>query len=135
MTARSQERLIERAVQARVWAVVGASNNRHKFGNIIYRDMRRGGYTVYPVNPGCAMVEGDRAYPSLSSLPRTPLVADIVVPPSAGHQVAEDAARAGVEIFWLQPGAETDELIAYATSLGLLVIHHACAMVARRLHN
>jgi predicted CoA-binding protein len=35
-------------------------------------------------------------------------------------------------IFWLQPGAEGRELIEFAESLGLDVIHHACALVERR---
>ena len=32
-------------------AVVGASDNPSKFGNIIYRDLRRKGFVVFAVNP------------------------------------------------------------------------------------
>jgi len=119
------------AIKQKVWAVVGASNDRSKFGNVIYRDLRGAGYTVYPVNPSVDEVEGDKAYPRLQDLPERPDVADIVVPASVGHKVAEDAAEAGIPVFWLQPGAESPELIAYAESLGLTVIHDACVMEAR----
>lgn len=128
-----QRETIQQAVNQRVWAIVGASNDRAKFGNRIYRDLRSAGYRVYPVNPNIEQVEGDRAYPSLQALPVKPEVADIVVPADVGVRIADDAREAGIRYFWLQPGAETDELIEYARSLGLQVIHHACAMAEKRM--
>lgn len=128
----NQQELIDDAVNRRVWAVVGASNDRTKFGNRIYRVLREAGYHVYPVNPTADEVEGDRAYPSLAALPERPDVADIVVPAAVGVQIAKDAQAAGIPFFWLQPGAESPELIAHAEALGLNVIHDACAMEERR---
>jgi predicted CoA-binding protein len=124
--------MIEDAVNERVWAIAGASENQQKFGNIIYRDLKRAGYTVYGVNPNAETADGDPVVPRLTDLPVVPSVVDVVVPPWVGKRIADDAAEAGVTYFWLQPGAESDELIAYAESLGLQVIHHACAMVEKR---
>ena len=42
-----------------VIAVVGASDNRDKYGNIIFRDLRDAGYKVIPVNPNADIVEGE----------------------------------------------------------------------------
>lgn len=123
---------IENAVDQRVWAIVGASNDRSKFGNRIYRNLRSAGYKVYAVNPTAETVEGDPAYPTLGDLPEKPAVADIVVPAAVGMSIADDAAQAGIEYFWLQPGAESPELIDHAQDLGLSVIHDACAMVEKR---
>lgn len=123
---------IKAAVNERVWAVVGASNNREKFGNRIFRDLRAAGYKVYPVNPNEEEVEGDRAYASVADLPEKPAVVDVVVPSWVGQKVARETAEAGIPYFWLQPGAESDELIANAEELGLKVIHNACAMVEKR---
>ena len=130
---RSQRDLIEAAVNERVWAIVGASEDTRKFGNRIYRDLKCAGYEVYGVNPNASSVDGDPVYPTLADLPVKPAVADIVVPSWVGRRIADDAIRAGIDIFWLQPGAESDELIAYSESLGLGVIHHACAMVEKRI--
>lgn len=124
--------LIQQAVQERVWAIVGASNDQSKFGNRIYRDLRAAGYTVYAVNPHETTVEGDPAYATLSDLPEKPAVVDVVVPSWVGQKVAVEAAQAGIPYFWLQPGAESDELIKNATELGLSVIHNACAMVEKQ---
>jgi uncharacterized protein len=129
---RSQRELIQEAVNERVWAIVGASENTEKFGNIIYRDLKRAGYEVYGVNPNAETADGDPVHATLADLPVVPAVVDVVVPSWVGRRIAEDAARAGIKLFWLQPGAESDELIQYAESLGLDVIHHSCAMVEKR---
>lgn len=124
---------IEAAVAERSWAIVGASNDRSKFGNRIYRDLRGAGYTVYAVNPNETQVEGDPAYATIGDIPEPVAVVDVVVPSWVGQRIAKDAAEAGIPYFWLQPGAESDELIRNATDLGLNVIHNACAMVEKRV--
>jgi uncharacterized protein len=129
----SMRQRIDRAVDERVWAVVGASNDTSKFGNRIYRDLRKAGYTVYAVNPNETSVEGDPAYASLGDLPEVPAVVDVVVPSWIGKRIAKEAADTGIPYFWLQPGAESDELIAHAESFGLEVIHNACAMVEKKV--
>lgn len=124
---------IREAVNLRTWAVIGASNDRSKYGNRIFRDLRSAGYTVYPVNPNETEVEGDPAFATLADLPGKPDVVDVVVPSWVGSKIAEQTAQAGIRFFWLQPGAESDELIAKSEKLGLEVIHHACAMVEKRI--
>jgi len=120
-------------VERRTWAVVGASDNRAKFGNRIYRVLRERGYTVYPVNPTLATVEGDPAYPDIASLPAGVEVLDIVIPPQRVPPVLDQAKEAGIARIWLQPGAESPDVIAHAAALGLEVIAGGpCAMVEAR---
>ena len=64
-----------------VIAIVGASDNRDKYGNIIFRDLRDAGYKVIPVNPNADIVEGEKCYHSLSEIPIKIDVVDTVVPP------------------------------------------------------
>ena len=42
-------------------ALVGASNDKEKYGNKIYRDLRSKGYNVTPINPKEEKIEGDKA--------------------------------------------------------------------------
>lgn len=121
-------------VERRTWAVVGASENRAKFGNRIYRVLRERGYTVYPVNPGLTTVEGDPAYPDVDSLPPGVEVLDIVIPPARVPAVLDQAKAAGYTRIWLQPGAESPAVLAHAAALGLDVIAGGpCAMVEARI--
>ena len=119
------------AVREQVWAVVGASNDRSKFGNRIYRDLRAAGYTVYPVNPNESEIEGDVVYARLQDLPETPTVVDVVVPSRVGVSVLSDAIETGARYFWLQPGAESEELISLARDAAINLIFGRCAMVEK----
>ena len=91
-------------------ALVGASNNRQKFGNRIYRDLRSKGYHVIPVNPKDRQIEGDRAYASIGIMEELPDIVNFVVPPPVAMKVAQEAVELGIEHLWFQPGSESDEL-------------------------
>jgi uncharacterized protein len=124
--------LVREMVDLRVWAVVGASNDRSKYGHRVFMALRSSGYIVYPVNPNQGEVAGVPCYPSVSALPTLPDVVDLVVPPEVGLEVVRECAAAGVERVWFQPGAESPAAIALARELGLKVVHHACAIVERK---
>ena len=127
--------LIKEAVNQKVWALVGATNDSSKYGNIIFKNMRAAGYTVYPVNPRATTVEGEKAYPDLASLPEKPAVVDIVIPPTLVSAVLDEAAQLGIKMVWMQPGAELQAAIDHASELGLNAIYNHCAMVEKRRWN
>ena len=112
-------------------AILGASADRSKFGNKAVRAFLARGYTVYPVNPKGGEVEGLPVYKSLAEIPPEVQLDRISVylPPAIGLKaVPEIAARAPAEL-WLNPGSESDELVAAAEAAGLNVIQ-ACSIVA-----
>ncbi len=128
-----EEDIIKKAVKKdNVIAVVGASNNPDKYGYKIYKDLKQGGYRVYPVNAKEQEVQGDKAYPNISSLPEKPDVVDIVTPPQVTEKIVEEAAEQSIDIVWMQPGAESEKAIGSAESKGMKCIHNACIMVARK---
>ena len=125
--------LIEEFVNERLWAVVGVSTNPRKFGNIIFRDMRRAGYEVYGVHPDAEPVDGETIYPTLADLPVRAEVVDIVVPPNVTEQVVRDCKELGIERVWMQPGAESSRAVAFCRENGIKVIAGGpCAMVQKR---
>jgi uncharacterized protein len=115
---------------SKVVAVIGASNNRHKFGNKAVRAYLRHGYTVIPINPHETEVEGLKTFPSVLDVPGPIDMATFYVPPDIGEQVIEEVARLPqIPEVWLNPGADSDELIAKARSLSIRPIV-ACSIVA-----
>ena len=113
----------------KVVAVIGASSNRSKFGNRAVRAFQRQGYTVVPINPHEAEVEGLKTYASVLDVPGTIDMASIYVPPEIGEHVIDDIARKGIAEVWLNPGSESDGLIARAKALNIQPIV-ACSVVA-----
>lgn len=104
------------------FAVVGASNDRSKYGNKVLRVYQQNGLTVYPVNPRVEEIEGLTCYPDLASLPEAVHGVSILTPPAVTEDIVEQAHAAGVPYLWMQPGAESDRAIERAGELGLNVI-------------
>ena len=113
----------------KVIAVIGASGNRQKFGNRAVRAYQQQGYTVVPINPHEKEVEGLTAFASVLDVPGPIDMASFYVPPEIGERVIAEVAQKGIPEVWLNPGAESDELIARARALQIQPIV-ACSIVA-----
>ncbi len=111
------------------YAVVGASENREKYGNIVYRYLRDKQFPVFPVNPHCTTIEGDTCYATVGDLPDAVKSVVLVVPPEVTERIVKECNAKGIAAVWMQPGAESSAAIAYATQHGLAEIHDACVMV------
>jgi len=98
----------------KVWAVVGVSADRSKYGFKVYDRLKRAGYTVYAVNPHLTEMDGDHVYPDLASLPETPDVVNCVVPPSVTTGLIPQCAEQGIKYIWMQPGADSLEAMDLA---------------------
>lgn len=113
-------------------AVVGATDNPDKYGSVIYRDLKRKGYRVFAVNPGRETVDGDPAYPTVADLPVAPDIVDLVVPASVGLNVSRQSIGLGYIRIWLQPGAESPELLTFLQDAEADYIANSCIMVESR---
>jgi predicted CoA-binding protein len=102
-----------------VVAIIGASNDRRKFGNKALRAFRAQGYTVIPINPHEIVVEGEPAYRTVLDYSGPIDEATFYVPAAAGLTAIEDVAKKGIKTVWLNPGADAPEVIARAHVLGL----------------
>ncbi len=113
---------------ARVVAVIGASGDRHKFGNKAVRAFRAAGETVVPINPNEAEVEGLRTYRSVLDVPGPIDMATVYLPPAIAARVLDEIAQKQIGEVWLNPGADDDAVIDKGRALGLNVIV-ACSIV------
>lgn len=114
-------------------AVVGATDDDSKFGYAIYRDLKRKGFTVYPINLERPTVDGDKAYPSLDALPVEPTIVNIVVPPKPALRVLQKCLELGLTNVWLQPGAESPEAMGFLQEHDFNYLAGACIMIESRL--
>ncbi|HOE52601.1 MAG TPA: acetate--CoA ligase family protein [Methanomassiliicoccales archaeon] len=79
-------------------AIIGASPDRTKVGNIILGNMIESGFQgpLYPVNPRYEEIMGLRCYPRVTDVPGPVEMAVIVVPAKAVLQVTEECGQKGV---------------------------------------
>lgn len=89
---------MERLLNPKSIAIVGASTNITKMGSLITFNVRSGGYEgdVYPINPKAETIHGYKAYPSILDCP-TPDVASIIVPKTAVPEILDQCAQANIQ--------------------------------------
>lgn len=110
-------------------AVIGASHDRRKYGNKAVRAYVESGYTVFPINPKEATIEGLTAYPSVKEIPSPVDFVSLYVPPAVGLKLLPEIAALEPRELWLNPGSESDDLIEAAADLRLRTVV-ACSIVA-----
>ncbi len=108
-------------------AILGASTSREKYGNIAVRTYAEQGWKVYPVNPVAKEVEGLKAYRSITDLPGELDRVSVYLPPWSLLGILADIAAKEPQEVWLNPGTESEEVLAKARELGLNVIQ-ACSI-------
>jgi predicted CoA-binding protein len=121
---------IQKFLAAPAFGVVGASENRDKYGHMCYVCLLNHGRKAYPINPNAKTILGNPAYPSISALPEKVESLSIITPPHVTEKVVTEAIAAGVKNLWMQPGAESPAAVEKAQKAGLNVIAgDACLLV------
>ena len=113
---------------AKTVAVVGASSDRNKFGNKALRAFKAEGYTVIPINPNERDVEGIATYASVLDVPGMIDMATVYVQPDVAMRLLPEFEQKGIAEIWVNPGAESDELLSEARRRKLNVIA-ACSII------
>ncbi len=109
-------------------AILGASADRGKFSNKAVRAYVQQGWEVYPINPKGGAIEGLKALATLDEIPvKIDRVTVYLPPPVAVAALASIAKIRPAELF-INPGAESDELVEQAEALGLKPIL-ACSII------
>lgn len=107
-------------------AIIGASADRSKFSNKSLQAHLRAGYDVYPINPKEETIEGMKCFKSILDVPVTLDRISLYVPATVGLKLLDDIAKKGCQELWVNPGAESPELMEKATALDLNAIY-ACS--------
>lgn len=110
-------------------AILGASENRAKYGNKCVRAYLHAGWTVYPVNPGGGEIEGLAVYRDLADVPQPLDRISVYLPPpiSLALLPAMAAARAGDVMF--NPGSADEVVLRRARELKIEALDY-CSIVA-----
>lgn len=111
------------------FAVVGVSQNKRKFGRIVYDEMKKRGLPVSAVNPRAFIEEGMIIHPRLADISPTVDAIIVVVPPPVTGQIVREAYALGINHVWLQPGAESPDAIRFCEEKGMQVIHGECVLL------
>ena len=105
-------------------AVTGVSREpKEHGGNIVYTRLKERGYDVFAVNPNTDVVEGDRAYPDLSSIPGGVEAVVIATRPEHAEATVREAANLGMTKVWMHRSMGGGSVSPPAVSLGRELRH------------
>ncbi len=112
-----------------VVAIVGASSDSEKYGNIVMRDLIGKGYNVVPINPKEEFILDKKVYHSILDVEGGVDAVIFVTKPEVTRHVLEDVLRAGIKRVWMQPGSESEEAIEFCKKNGIECVHNSCIML------
>lgn len=102
-------------------------------GNVVYQRLRARGYEVFPVNPNADVVEGDRAYPTIGSIPGGVDGVVIATNPAAAESLVRECAELGIQRVWMHrafgAGSVSDAAAELGRSKGMTVIAGGCPLM------
>ncbi|MFL6079923.1 MAG: CoA-binding protein [Ornithinibacter sp.] len=115
-------------------AVTGVSRApKEHGGNIVYTRLKERGYQVFAVNPNTETVEGDRAYPDLTSIPGGVEAVVIATRPEHAEATVREAANLGMTKVWMHRSMGAGSVSPAATTLGrdlgMVVIDGGCPLM------
>jgi uncharacterized protein len=120
---------------ARVFAVIGASNRPDRPSYGVMQSMIDRGYDVHPVNPALAgeTVLGRKIYAALADVPAPVDVVDIFRRAPDALEAVRDAIqlkdRLGVKVVWMQLGIVNATAADEAEAAGLLAVMDRCPKI------
>ncbi len=91
--------VLEQFFQAKSIAVIGASREEGKVGNVIFQNLIYGGYKgeVYPINPNAEVILGLKAYRSVLDIKEKIEMAVIAVPALYVPKVLDECGKKGIK--------------------------------------
>lgn len=110
-------------------ALVGVSATKGKFGNVLFKELKKKSFTVYPVHPTMKDFEGEICYASIADLPNQLKSVVINTKPENTLKLLPEVKAKGIENVWLQQGAENQACIDEAKKLGLNFISKECLLM------
>jgi acyl-CoA synthetase (NDP forming) len=88
---------LDRLLSPKSIALIGASANPSKISNVVLRNLTKGDFTVYPVNPKESKIAGLDCYGSISEIPGPVDLALIALPARAAVKAASECIAKGVK--------------------------------------
>jgi hypothetical protein len=114
----------------KIFAVVGATRNKDKYGYQIFRILIDYGYKAYAVNPNYDSIDEYPCFPSLADLPEKPDVAVTVVPPDVTEAIIDETHRLDISTVWMPPGSGSEAALRKCEECRLEHVNEACLILA-----
>lgn len=115
--------------KAFIYAIVGATQNKQKYGYKVLVDLKNKGFNVIPVNQKYEEIAGITCYPDLISLDERPDVVVLIVGEHSAAKVVQNCLDLDLNRLWFQPGSEFEDAVNLAQEGKAEMVIGECIMV------
>ena len=133
----TEDELVKKTLEAtKTIAMVGVSsikkeistNIRRRPSIIVMKYMQEFGYRVIPVNPFSAgeKIHGETIIAKLNDIKIPVDIVDVFRPSKEAPKIAEDAAKIGTKVFWLQYGIQNDDAKKIVELKNIFYVSNKC---------
>ena len=119
---------VERYLENKNVAVVGASRDAKAFSNVIIKELKAKGYVVYPVNPNADTIQEMKAYKSIKEVPKQANAVYIITKSTETDAAIDAAIAAGYKNIWVHSGSETKN-VSSKIKEGVNLIYGQCLIM------
>ena len=105
-----------------------STNIKRRPSTIVMQYMQEFGYKVIPVNPFSAgeKIHGETVVAKLNDI-KVPIdIIDVFRPSKEAPMIAEEAAKIGTKVFWLQYGIQNEEAKRIVESKNIFYVSNKC---------
>ncbi len=120
---------IDQFMACNKFAIAGVSRNKNKFGNAVFRELKKKNYDIVPVNPNMENFSGEKCYRSIADLPSGIEGLIVTTRPDASLEIIKEALGKGIKNIFLQQGAQNSEIIEFAGSNGINLVYGQCVLM------
>ena len=122
---------IDNFLRLRRIAVVGVSRNDKTDSRMLWKELKKRGYDLVPVNPNAGTIDGVPFCADISSIEPPPEGVLLMVPATQSLEAVQQAVRRGVKSIWFYRGAAghgavSPEAVELATKSGCEVVPGEC---------
>ena len=105
-----------------------STNIRRRPSIIVMKYMQEFGYRVIPVNPFSAgeKIHGETIIAKLNDIKIPVDIVDVFRPSKETPKIAEDAAKIGAKVFWLQYGIQNDDAKKIVELKNIFYVSNKC---------
>jgi len=133
----TEDELVKKTLEtSKTIAMVGVSsikkeistNIRRRPSIIVMKYMQEFGYRVIPVNPFSAgeKIHGETIVAKLNDIKISVDIVDVFRPSKEAPKIAEDAAKIGAKVFWLQYGIQNDDAKKIVELKNIFYVSNKC---------
>ena len=133
----TEDELVKKTLEtSKTIAMVGVSsikkeistNIRRRPSIIVMKYMQEFGYRVIPVNPFSAgeKIHGEIIVAKLNDIKIPVDIVDVFRPSKEAPKIAEDAAKIGAKVFWLQYGIQNDDAKKIVELKNIFYVSNKC---------